>query len=174
MTKHKLDIFETLDAIDRRDFGFLERQREDARKAFAGVVVLRWASGLNDSEAAMMNTMVVNEFVNNHFFDLYEHPDLQYKLLAATGVGTKRRHVWVTPSKVTRTDQKIRDFLASFWPHANHQELTILLKNFDRQSFRHFVEGSGVDPDKSKDIIDAYDRLNGFEPEKTIKSRKRK
>jgi hypothetical protein len=31
---HKLDIFETLSALDRKDYTFLERQPEEDRKGF--------------------------------------------------------------------------------------------------------------------------------------------
>jgi hypothetical protein len=39
--------------------------------------------------------MAVNQRANVRFFEMYEHPELQWKLLAANGIGQTARHNWV-------------------------------------------------------------------------------
>jgi hypothetical protein len=155
---YKLDIHATCRAIDRKDYGYLERQSEEARNAFAPLVVMRWASVAADSGAADLMLVQVNEMANQHFFDLSDHSELQYKLLAAAGLGQSLRHEWLAGPKPKRAGNKLYAFLAKYWPDANDMELEILLKQFDRKSFRQFVETSGIDPKDIRGLMDAYTR----------------
>src|SRR5690606_18544385 len=93
-----LDIFKLLSASDQRDFEFLSDQTEEARKAFAPVVALRWASAV---EGALSDYAILaaNKKANLHFFDISDHPDLQYRLIASTGTGKSLRHYWVPVAK---------------------------------------------------------------------------
>lgn len=174
MSQHKLDIFDTLAAIDRRDFGFLDRQDEEVRKGFAPPVVMRWASAAGSGTTADIALITVNEKANRHFYDLYEYPDLQYRLLAACGTGRVLRHHWIVPSKAKRTSSKLTTFLAEHWPDANDQELDLLLHQFDRNSFEDFINGCACDPAECKDLLRAFDLYKGHDPKDKGKGRKRR
>jgi hypothetical protein len=159
--QHKLDIFDTLTAIDRRDFGFLERQQEDARKGFAGPVVLRWASAVGNGEMGDYMLLMVNAKANLNFFDIGDHPDLQYRLLAASGVGSKQRHQWIAMPSRKRSANALHDFLSKYWPDASDLELDILLGQFTRESFTEFVHECGLDPKMTTEAVGLYDKLTG-------------
>lgn len=165
---HKLDIFETLAALDRKDYTFLERQPEEDRKGFAPPVVLRWMGAVQgrDADLAMV---VTNEIANVNFYDLYEHPELQYRLLAAAGLGTRQRHDWIPFPKQAKTTKGVEAFIARFYPFANHQEITLLVSQFTRETFVEFVDRSGCTPAECKEAIDAFDQKEG-----TVKKGRRK
>jgi hypothetical protein len=171
---YKLDIFqEVLPAIDQHDFGFLERQPEEARKGFAAPVVLRWASSIRGQYADLM-LLMVNSRANLDFFDLTQHPDLQWRLLASCGIGINARHDWIPMPARSRPSSAIHDFLTQHWPEANEAELNLILKQFTRESFIDFVRGCGLSPTDEQATFDAYDRFTGNAPKKkTSKSKKR-
>ena len=176
MSKHKLDIFDTLAAIDRRDFGYLDRQEDEARKAFAAPVVMRWASAASTGPMADVVLVTVNEKANRNFYDLYEYPDLQYRLLAACGTGRVLKHHWVVPSKAKRTSSRLTNFLAEHWPDANEQEIALLLHHFDRNTFEDFINGCACDAAESKELLRAFDLHKGTDEKNQghAKGRKRR
>jgi hypothetical protein len=170
---HKLDIFDTLAALDRRDFDFLDRQADDVKKGFAPPVVMRWMSASQDRTTAAATLMLVNEIANRNFYDIYDHPELQFKLLASCGLGRTQRHAWVPLSKQTKEGGKLYDYLGKHWPEASHKELKLVLSQFTRDTFAAFLEDSGCDPADIKGLVDAYDRFYGIEPPKKAKGRRK-
>lgn len=161
MAAHKLDIFETLAAIDKRDRDFYARLPEEMQKGFAPPVVLRWASAV-EGPAAEHYIWLVNDRANVNFHDIWEHPELQFKLLASCGYGGRgQRHQWIPMvGKKAKSDQ-VRTFLSQFWPDANDMELDILFSQFTDETFEDFVMSSGLAPDEAKEIMKAYGRLTG-------------
>jgi hypothetical protein len=146
---HKLDIFETLAAIDRHDTQFLDRLDEDTRKGFAPPVVLRWASAVN-SNTKDWYLIALNERANVHHYELYQHPILQYKLMASCGLGKVERHAWIAGSK---NDKARKDFLSKYWPEANDLELTIVLNHLkEGTNLNDFLNGTGLQNDEIKKI----------------------
>lgn len=171
--EYKLDIFDVLNAIDRRDGAFLGRQDEDAKKAFAPRVVLRWAGSVRGREAAAYMTYM-NEVVNVQFDDLNDHPELQFRLMAVCGAGSRQQHDWIPMTKIGKAAPKINAFLLRFWPLASASEIDLLLSKFDSTSFEEFVNGSGCSPEEAKSLIDAFNKKSGEPEVKKPRSRKPK
>lgn len=159
---YKLDIFETLGAIERKDYDFLDRKTEEERKGFAPPVVLRWASALKGGGIdADFKLLIVNEQANLHFHDIWQHPELQYKLLAATGMHTGRRFDWIPMAGRGQSASEVHLFLSKYWPEANEDELNLILKQHTRESYHAFVNGCGLDQKSTDAAIGAYDKLMG-------------
>lgn len=158
---HKLDIFETLAAIDKRDFGFYGRLSDELQKGFAPPVVLRWASAISDGQNSPLNTWLVNDRANVNFWEIADHPELQFKLLASCGMGRTQRHQWINMVGRAKKSDRVRDFLSRFWPDANDMELDIIFGQFTDDTFEDFVMSSGEAPDTIKEILEAYARLTG-------------
>ena len=152
---HKLDIFETLRAIDKKDYGYLDRQPEESAKGFAPPVVLRWTSAVKGPMAEYY-LCLTNEIANRRFHDLYEYPDLQYRLLAACGAGSIQRHEWIPMAKEGKTTAKVQSFVGSFFPLASVREIDLLVDMFTTETFNEFVNDSGCSPKEGKDLIDAF------------------
>lgn len=174
MADHKLDIFETLAAIDRREKDFFSGLSPDQQKGFAPPVVLRWASAVSDGPMSEHYIWLVNERANINFWDISDHPELQFKLLASCGAGRPHRHQWVPMVKKERKSNQVRDFVADFYPNANDLELDIILDKFTDQTFEDFVLSSGKPPEEIKEVLDAYDRLTGKIKPKAKKARGKK
>lgn len=172
MSGHKLDIFETLAAIDRRSFNFYENLSDEQRKGFAPPVVLKWTAGV-DGPLAEHYLWLTNQ-VNINFWDIYEHPELQFKLLASVGRGRNQRHKWIGLPKTKAKTDKVSVFLSQFWPDANDHELGIILNQYTHETFSAFVLSAGLTPAEEKEVIDAYERLSGKPPKKPKKASSKK
>jgi hypothetical protein len=154
--ERKLDLFnDVMPAVDKRDIGFLSRQPDDAKKEFAPPVVLRCASIVTGPQAENY-IWLVNELANIDFHVLYQHPDLQYKLIALCGSGKVQRHQWIAPAKVSRSSSKVHAFISEFHPLASDREIDILIDLHTKETFTDFVHQSGVSPEQSKALIDAF------------------
>lgn len=163
MSNYKLDLFgEVLPAIDRRDMEFYDRLTDDQKKGFAPPVALRAASGLQyDGPLSEHYIWLINERANVDFYNIWEHPELQYRLLASCGVGRTQRHKWIANAPKGRKADKVTDFIGRFWPDANDAELSIIMKQFTDETFEDFVLSSGCTPDEAKEVMEAYGRLSG-------------
>jgi hypothetical protein len=171
LANHKLDIFETLNAIDKHDLDFYDKLEPEIKKGFAAPVVLRWASAVTDGSASEHYLISVNDRANKNFWELTDHPELQYKLLASCGLGRQSRHQWIPMVGKGKSVDTINEFLSEFWPDANDFELKILINQFTDDTFREFVLFSGCTPERIQEILDAYDRYIG---KSITKSKKRK
>jgi hypothetical protein len=157
---HKLDIFDVMAAVDKRNKSFLEKQTPEVRKGFAPPVALRWASTVQGPQAESY-LICINEFANLNFHDLYEHPDLQFKLLTLAGCGKAQRHQWIPITKQARTATPVHAFVSRFYPLANHREIDMLVSKFTPASFEDFVNQSGCTPEEAKDVISAFKKSSG-------------
>lgn len=170
MAAHKLDIFETLSAIDKRKRDFYANLTEEEQKGFAPPVVLRWASAVTDGPESEHHIWLVNERANVNFNEIWQHPELQFKLLASCGSGRNQRHQWIPMAGRKKKADGVREFVERFWPDANDFEIDILLNQFTDESFEEFVLGSGLTPEEIKEVLEAYGRLTG----KAVKPKSKK
>jgi hypothetical protein len=147
--KHKLDIFDTLRAIDQHDTEFLSNLPEEQSKGFAPPVVMRWASSTNSNTEHYLRS--VNERANMHHYDLYQHPDLQYRLMASCGLGKHERHNWIG---TTSDKKKARTrFVLQYWPNANELECDIILQELsDPSKLDNFLNTTGMQNEDIKRI----------------------
>lgn len=173
--KHTLDIFRVLGAIDCQDFNFLDSLSEEEKKAFTPTTALRWASAISpDGGEAEAMLWLVNEYANIDFYAISDHPELQFKLMAAAGLGKKFRHQWINmPKKKGLAGfSTLCEFLLNWHPGANNDEINILLSQFTRDTFIDFIYSCAEDNTHTKELIDAWDKYNGIETKKTKKSSK--
>ena len=108
---HKLDIFDTLNHISRKDVGFYDNLSEEEEKAFQPLVVARWLSGIKSERQIYF----LNELVNPFTFQFTKHKKLLYYLMTVCTSGKATRYFWnKTSSKKTSsvplTVKVIRDY----------------------------------------------------------------
>lgn len=152
-----------MSAVDKRDKSFFDRQKPELQKTFAAPVALRWTSAVSGPQAEAY-LICTNEFANANFHDLYEYPDLQFRLLTLVGSGKPQRHEWIPIAKQGRSISALHDFMARFHPLASPSEIDLLLDLHDRESFAEFVNQSGCSPEETKDFISAFNK--SAEPKK--------
>ena len=89
--ERKLDLFDTFNHINRKDFQWFASLRAEAQKEFAPVVVARWMSSTDSA----LQHVLLNELVNKFTFSCGNHKDLLYKLLCCTTNGHSQRYTWI-------------------------------------------------------------------------------
>lgn len=159
MATHKLDIFDVLNNTDNRNFDYYQSLDLDEQKSFVPSVTLRWMSGMSDSDTSEIALLILNEVANTNFFDLYQHPELQYKLLASSGLGSRTKHKWLPLPKSRNKVTKVHDFLSSQYPHCNQIEIDLILSKHTKQSFDDFMVGCGVEPKEAKELLKIFNDI---------------
>jgi hypothetical protein len=99
--EYKLDMFQVLPQIDKKNAHFIDGLTEDEIKGFVPYTTMRWLSGTNSA----YQIMFINELVNPFMFSLGTHKGLLYKLMTVCGSGKTQRYKWnsVTSKKATNT-----------------------------------------------------------------------
>lgn len=88
--KHKLNIFQVLEHISRKDIGYYKNLTDEEQKALMPLVVARWLSGTSSARQVYF----INELVNPHLFTLHQHKELLYYLMTICAPGQKQRYFW--------------------------------------------------------------------------------
>lgn len=157
--ERKLDIFDAMAAMDRRDGTWFSRQSDEAKKQFSPPVFLKWASAINDKRYAGDTLVMINELVNVSLWEIAaEHPELVYKLATLCGLGTKQKHEWVGMGK-RYSMNKARDLVAQFNPSVSDSEIDLIIDLHTRNSFSNFVDDTGMTATEAKETLKAYDKL---------------
>lgn len=86
----KVDMFELLRHIDKKDIGFYDSLTDEQKKSVVPLLAMRWLSSGTANQTQLLNT-VANPLV----FRMYKHPALLYKLLVACSDGKERRYKWI-------------------------------------------------------------------------------
>jgi len=151
----KLDVFELLSALDRRDFKFYESLSNEQKKAFAGIVAMRWMSVVSDKNQDLCeyHIQMINEAANRHFWnsEMQKHPGLQYLLLAVSGIGQKQRHQWIKgPTK--KNKNKTMKLLSEYYPTANVEELQMFFDMNDVDDIINIAKMLGRQDEQIKEL----------------------
>lgn len=159
MSDYKFDVFQALAAVDKHKGDWFAEQPEEARRAFAAPVFLRWASSVAGNGLAheYMLTMV-NDMANNGADTfMTAHPEMLFRLTATAGLGKKVQHEWIPMAgRKSSKASKAYDLIQRFNPAANNREIELLMHLHTKESFKEFAEGSGLMPEDIKEAIKAF------------------
>lgn len=89
------NLFEALEAIDRKDYGYYDRLTEEQKKKFAPFMLIKWVSyvtGRNQYHYALFSNEINKNFLNEK---IHTHPKLQWQLLCVAGIGSKQFRKWL-------------------------------------------------------------------------------
>jgi hypothetical protein len=156
----KVDMFkEILPAIGRKNRNFYKNLPLEAQKS--SVVnfwmVHRWATcPIKNKEHYIL---FVNELCNRNYSEISKHPELQWLLLSAIGIGPEQyRGQWVgTPSSRTK-ESKIDKFLLEVYPTISDDELTLLKETNTQDDFKDLAKDMGYNDKQILDIFDGKSR----------------
>ena len=154
MPKHKIDLSELLTSIDLKKRDYYSKLSDEEKKSFSGIVMLRFmSSSTNDADYSLIMT---NEVANPYFYEMWEHPELQYLLLTASSSGKKRMHKWIANTK-SLNSELLYKFIENFWGSGiSDIERNIILNSFTESDFNEFVDGSGTGAEEAKKIKQQY------------------
>ena len=117
-----LDLFETLAALDKKDYSYYDRLSEEQKKKFVPYMMTHWMSTVkSSSDIQGFYVMSTDGAANKHLFNEYvqRHPKLQWLMFCAASLGAgKQFHQWIPHIKIgvtsLRDNAKISDIIDYF------------------------------------------------------------
>lgn len=132
--KQDFNLFEAIEAIDKKDYGYFDRLSPEQQKKFSSYMLLHYASSVS-GKAELQNYCLrsVDYYANTHMFNehIQKNPKLQWLMLCASSPGLgKQFHPWIPqikdrvvklkdPAKV----KDIKDYFSKIYPKADKQAL---------------------------------------------------
>jgi hypothetical protein len=139
-------------ALDKRDKGYYNRLTPEQKKAFSSWMMMRYASSVQGRDAAHYIYMT-NELVNKDYSEVSKHPELQWLLLSACGVGKVQFHPYLKPPNAKKKKDKVSEFLYSIHPHMKSEEVTLLQELNSKDELKEYARSHGYDDKTIKDIF---------------------
>jgi hypothetical protein len=139
--KQDFDLFEALNAIDNKDYGYFDRLTTDQQKKFVPFMMLHWMSAIKANEGlSRYYVMSAAEYANKYMFNenVQKHPKLQWLMLcsASPGLG-KQFHQWiphiktnVSKLKETAKVKDVKEYFKKVYPKTSDSDLTELSQAF--------------------------------------------
>jgi hypothetical protein len=150
----KLTIKEEMRAIDTKDRDWYNSLTDEERKKLGIWVMMRYVStvkhDIKDFEEHYLEW--TNELVNVHHNILRHHPQLQFQLLQAVGLGKSMFHQWIAPGK-KGTDSKLYKIFKELYPQYNDDELELFTLQHTEHEITEILEELGYDKKEIKKII---------------------
>lgn len=159
---YQLDMFkQTLPALYKCDFDFYARCDEDQQKEITPFLLLRWVSLAQGHQAVAPE--FINEFVNQGFWGLYKHPELQWKMLCAIASEISPRtphHKWLKVPKYRSKTPRLDEFLLQKYPGISNAELDILRNKMTEEKVKSFIRAFGESDGTIKEIVKEFKSYN--------------
>lgn len=155
-TKSKLSLDTILQAIDRKDLNFYDRLSDDEKKDYSPFILMRYMSSLGpQSDLAAYAVFAINDIVNNGFFSLGKHTELQHKLMCLAGTGKKQYRPYIGSKGASKTSSKIIDeFLMGLHPTMNQTELEMLKSQHTLETLQTLGQDAGLSKSELKELVE--------------------
>lgn len=151
LEKQDFNLFEAIEAIDKKDYGYFDRLSSEQQKKFSSYMLLHYASSVS-GKAELQNYCLrsVDYYANTHMFNenVSKHPKLQWLMLCASSPGMgKQFHPWIPQIKdrvVKLKDQAkvkdIKDYFSKIYPKADKQTLDEFSETYvEKQKRKHYL-----------------------------------
>jgi len=139
-------------AIDKKDRSFYSSLSDQQKKDFSAWMMLRYASSVQ-GQCSSMYIYLVNELVNMEFTTTYKHPELQWLLFTACGVGDVQTHLYVKPPSSRKKKSKQADFVNQIYPDFKSDEIDLFLSINSVDHLKQLARDHGF---AEKDITDIF------------------
>lgn len=130
-------LFEAINAIDNKDYGYYDRLTPEQQKKFIPWMLLNYVSTVKSNTALQQfHLLSTEEFANKYMFNecISNHPKLQWMMLCASALGKgKQFHPWIPQIKerVSKLKDKanvgdIKEYYGKIYPTESetaHKEL---------------------------------------------------
>ncbi len=145
--KPQIPLKEIMAAIDKKDRNFYNNLSDEQKKAFSAWMMMRYCSSVQGRDAANYIYMT-NELVNYQFSEVSKHPELQWLLLSACGVGKIQFHPYLKPPNARKKKNKVFEFIYSLFPHMKTEDINNLIDINTKEELKDLAKSNGYD-DKS-------------------------
>ena len=97
--KQDFDLFEALAALDKKDYGYIDKLTEEQQKKFVPYMMTHWMSAIKGANDIQGYYLMSTEYhANKYLFNevVQKHPKLQWQMLCASSPGLgKQFHQWI-------------------------------------------------------------------------------
>ena len=152
-TSQDFDLFEALNAMDRKDYGYLEKMTEEQQKKFVPFMMLHWMSAVKgNGDVQGYYVRSVDHYANTHMFNevVQKHPKLQWLMLCASSPGLgKQFHQWiphlsgkVSLLKEAAKPKDVKEYFKKIYPKTSEDDIDEVAKAFvsDHKRKCHLAE----------------------------------
>ena len=150
--KPQIPLKEIMAAIDKKDRNFYNNLSDEQKKAFSAWMMMRYCSSVQGRDAANYIYMT-NELVNYQFSEVSKHPELQWLLLSACGVGKIQFHPYLKPPNSRKKKNKIFEFIYNIYPHMKAEDINNMIDINTKEELTEFAVAHGYDDKTIKDIF---------------------
>lgn len=151
--KQDFPLFDAINALDKKDYGFYDRLNPEQQKKFTAFMLVRYMSYLKGSgEIAGYYAMSTNYHANKYIFNEFvqKHPKLQWLMLCAASPGLgKQYHPWIPQikEKVSLLKEQaqlkdVKDYYKKIYPKANEDDITEVAKAYVQEQKKKFYLAS--------------------------------
>jgi hypothetical protein len=141
-------------AVDKKDKHYYNNLTDEQKKAFSAWMMMRYASSVQGTAQVKSHYIyMVNELVNKHFSDISSHPELQWLLLSACGVGSVQYHPYLKPPNGRKKKNKVGEFISKLYPHYKSDEIDLFMKLNSKDELKQLATDSGYSDKEIKEIF---------------------
>lgn len=161
--KQDFPLFDAINALDKKDYGFYDRLSPEQQKKFTAFMLVRYMSYLKGSgEVAGYYAMSTNYHANKYIFNEYvqKHPKLQWLMLCAASPGLgKQYHPWIPQIKEKVSLLKevaqlkdVKEYYKKIYPKVSDEDITAVSKAYVEEQKKKFYLASVYPNMKISDI----------------------
>lgn len=159
MADQKLDLKRTLFALDKKDKKFYNKLLDEEKKEYKPYVLMRFMSSCAEqANLHEYHVQMTNDIVNDNFWSLNKHPELQHLLLCIVGTGRKNYHPWIKGPSKQKLDS-VKKVLGNKYKGLNRLEFEIITKNTSMEDFENFCKDAGFDEKETKAFVQQFKKL---------------
>jgi hypothetical protein len=151
--RQDFDLFDALNALDKKDYDYYDRLSEDQQKKFVPYMMIMYLSALKGSRDLQQYFLQSTDYhANKYLFNenVQKHPKLQWLMLCAASPGLgKQFHQWIpnisqsvsklkSPAKL----KDVKDYYKKIYPKANSDDVDAVAEAFvdNHKRKRHLSE----------------------------------
>jgi len=136
-TNQDFDLFEALNAIDRKDYSYYDRLTPEQQKKFVPFMLIHWVSAIKGNKDLQSYYLQSTDYhANKYLFNenVQKHPKLQWLMLCAASPGIgKQFHQWiphiragVTKLKDMPKTKEMKEYFKKIYPKSSDSDLTAI------------------------------------------------
>ena len=136
-TNQDFDLFEALNAIDRKDYSYYDRLTPEQQKKFVPFMLIHWVSAIKGNKDLQSYYLQSTDYHANKYLlneNVQKHPKLQWLMLCAASPGIgKQFHQWiphiragVTKLKDMPKTKEMKEYFKKIYPKSSDSDLTAI------------------------------------------------
>lgn len=160
ISKPKLDLGQTLYALDTRNLEYYNNLSDDDKKSYAPLILMRFMSSApNQGSSHEYHILSVNELVNQDFWNFSKnHKELQHLLLSLCGIGNKQYHSWIAMPKKLNSE-KLQKFIQMIHPGVNSLECELFIKNNTVEDLENLGKDYALDDKEIEELVKQFENV---------------